>query len=367
MSWVRKAPSGKWQARWRDPGGRERVRTFEFKAQARDFLTTTENAMIRGTYRGPRPTRDTLGAFWQAWRAQAEALGRPTERTLVLYDEIWRLYIEPSLGRRAISTITRDDVEHVVTEVKKRSAWRANDALKVLRMILNRAIAADLIAVNPAVGVQVPKPEVEEPWVLTPSELERLTDAMPERWRAFVLLGAYSSLRFSELVALRVDRLDLPRRRIRVEEKITEAGRLIRGEPKTRHSRRSVTVPEFVAFAIAEHIRLFPPNAEGLIFTMPEGGPVRRPAFYRLVWKPATVRAGLEGFRPGLLRHTGASLAIAAGANPLLVAARLGHTSTRMVESHYASLFEGLDRDIAAALEQMHADRDAVSERLRSG
>jgi integrase len=34
---------------------------------------------------------------------------------------------------------------------------------------------------------------------------------MPDRYRAFVLTAAYSSLRWSELVALRVDRLDLVR------------------------------------------------------------------------------------------------------------------------------------------------------------
>jgi hypothetical protein len=28
MAWVRKAPSGRWQARWRDPGGLQRVKTF---------------------------------------------------------------------------------------------------------------------------------------------------------------------------------------------------------------------------------------------------------------------------------------------------------------------------------------------------
>ena len=55
------------------------------------------------------------------------------------------------------------------------------------------------------------------------------------------------------------------------------------------------------------------------MFTAPKGGPIRRPAFYRLVWKPATIAAGLEGFRVGQLRHTGATLALEAGASPLLL------------------------------------------------
>jgi len=87
---------------------------------------------------------------------------------------------------------------------------------------------------------------------------------------------------------------------------------------------------------------------------MTRGGPIRRPAFYRLVWKPATAAAGLEGFRVGQLRHTGATIALDAGASPLLVAFRLGHTSTRMVEQHYAGRLDGFDKEIAKELNARH-------------
>ena len=90
------------------------------------------------------------------------------------------------------------------------------------------------------------------------------------------------------------------------------------------------------------------------MFTDGRGGHIRRPAFNRLVWKPATTAAGLEGFRVGQLRHTSATIALDAGASPLLVAFRLGHTSTRMVERHYAGRLEGFDKQIAAELDAWH-------------
>jgi integrase len=102
---------------------------------------------------------------------------------------------------------------------------------------------------------------------------------MPDRWRAFLFVAGYSSLRFSELVGLRVDRLELPRNRLHVEEKITEAGHLIAGAPKTERSRRTVTLPDFMTFSLAEHLRRYPPGANGFVFTMPKGGPVRRHTF----------------------------------------------------------------------------------------
>ena len=101
---------------------------------------------------------------------------------------------------------------------------------------------------------------------------------------------------------------------------------------------------------------------ERLVFTAPRGGVIRRQTFYRRVWTPALTRAGLQGFRFGQLRHTGATLALDAGANPVLVAMRLGHTSTRMLETHYAGRLDRADRELARALDaaaQMrHVDGD---------
>ncbi len=282
------------------------------------------------------PTRgkETLGSFYDRWKQQAAEAGRPSERTLIAYDELWRLYIAPKLQDQSLNAITRADVEHVVRGAAKRSAWRANDALKVLRRLLSAAVDAEVIARNPATRVATPKIEQERPWVLTMEEVDALADAVPDRYRALVLLAAYGSLRWSELVALRVDRLSPSRDRVRVEEKIVESGRLIRGEPKTKRSRRWVTVPDFVASTLAEHVKKYPPGPDGLVFTAPQGGPIRRPAFYRLVWSRATQSVGLEGFPFRNLRHTGATLALEEGMNPILVAFRLGHASTAMIERH---------------------------------
>lgn len=354
-----------WVARYTGPDHRERSKSFTRKADAERFLADQESHKARGVWLDPALGRETLSSFWARWLERSLAAGRPAERTLASYRELWRIYLEPSLGSRPLATITRADVQDVVTSLAERSAWRATDVLKVLRMLLNKATDEGIIARNPAARVPAPKIPSEEPWVLNPEEVERLAECVGERWRAFVLTAAYSSLRWSELVALRIDRLELPRRRIRVEEKLTEYGRLMPGEPKTRQSRRAVSIPEDVALELAEHIRRFPPKGDGFVFTAPEGGPIRRHNFRKRVWVPATKAAGLEGFPFKNLRHTGASLAIAAGANPLLVAARLGHTSTRMVEKHYVALFEGLDREIGERLGEMRAHRAEASRRLR--
>ncbi len=332
------------------PDRTEHSRTFRRLGDAEAWLEEERTSARRGGWIDPARGNEMLGSFYARWKQQAAEAGRPSERTLIAYDELWRLYIAPKLQDHSLNTITRADVEHVVRAAAKRSAWRAHDALKVLRRVLSAAVDAEAIARNPATRVATPRIEQERPWVLTMEEVDALVEAVPDRYRALVLLAAYGSLRWSELVALRVDRLSPSRDRVRVEEKIVESGRLIRGEPKTKRSRRWVTVPDFVAFALADHVKKYPPGPDGLVFTAPHGGPIRRPAFYRLVWSKATRAVGLEGFPFRNLRHTGATLALQEGTNPVLVAFRLGHASTAMIERHYGELGESFDREIADRL-----------------
>jgi integrase len=324
------------------------VKTFRLKADAERFLRDIEHRKDRGAYHDPNAGRETFGDFWQRERAAAARTGRLSDRTLIAYDEIVRLYLSP-LADHPLASVTPADVEDVLRSAP--SATRAADIRKVLRAILGRAVRAGRIAANPATGVEVAKVERHEPRTLAAEELEGLVDQIPDRYRALVLVAAYSSLRWSELIALRVDRLDLVRDVIRVEEKITESGRLIHGAPKTERSRRAVTLPHTITLELAEHLRRYPAGADGRVFTAERGGVIRRPAFHRLVWKPATIAAGIPGFRFGQLRYTGATLALDAGANPMLVAFRLGHTSTRMLEQHYAGRLDRADRELARALD----------------
>ena len=351
-TWIDRAGRAqrRYDATFWGPDRMEHSRTFRRLGDAEAWLEEERTNARRGGWIDPTRGNETLGSFFERWKQQATQTGRPSERTLIAYEELWRLYIAPMLQDQSLNTITRADVEHVVRTAATRSAWRAHDALKVLRRLLSAAVDAEAIARNPATRVGTPKIEQERPWVLTMEEVDSLVEAVPDRYRALVLLAAYGSLRWSELVALRVDRLSPSRDRVRVEEKIVESGRLIRGEPKTKRSRRWVTVPDFVAFALADHVKEYAPGPDGLVFTAPQGGPIRRPAFYRLVWSKATRAVGLEGFPFRNLRHTGATLALQEGTSPVLVAFRLGHASTAMIERHYGELGEGFDREIADRL-----------------
>jgi integrase len=102
-----------------------------------------------------------------------------------------------------------------------------------------------------------------------------------------------------------------------VAEQATEIdGQFTWGPPKTEAGRRTVTLPAVAAAALAEHLAACSqPDPEGLVFTSTEGGLLRRSNFNRRVWRPATRAVGVEGLRFHDLRHTSATLSIAAGAS----------------------------------------------------
>ena len=162
---------------------------------------------------------------------------------------------------------------------------------------------------------------------------------------------AYTGLRFGELAALRVRDVDLSKSRIHVRESVTEVrGHAVFGTPKT-HATRHVSVPRFLMTQV--EVQMAERPAEAFLFPAPEQGVLRLRNWRRQVFNPAVETAGLQGVTPHDLRHTAASLAIAAGANVKAVQRMLGHASAAMTLDVYSGLFED--------------DLDHVAERLNDG
>jgi integrase len=120
---------------------------------------------------------------------------------------------------------------------------------------------------------------------LSPGEVQSLADAVPPRYRALILTAAYTGLRWGELVGLRAKRLDLAARRVTVTEALSEVrGDLTFKTPKTAASRRTVALPAPLVDVLADHLSEYPAVGNGLVFTQPEGGPIRRTNFRQRVW-----------------------------------------------------------------------------------
>jgi integrase len=185
-------------------------------------------------------------------------------------------------------------------------------------------------------------------------------DAVGEH-RPVVMLLSYVGLRFGGLAALRLRRVDLMRRRIEIVESVTEVnGVLTFGTPKA-HQRRSVPLPGF----LADDLRplLGGKRPDELVFTAPGGGPLRLMNWRHRAFDPAVRAAGLDGLTPHELRHTAASLAVAAGTSVKDVQRMLGHASAAMTLDVYAGLFEDALDDLG---DRLDATARESADRLRT-
>jgi integrase len=125
---------------------------------------------------------------------------------------------------------------------------------------------------------------------------------------------------------------------------------------KTKASRRTLQLPELAARVLkAWHDRPGNGRRSAFVFTDREGNPLRKSNFVRRDYKPLLRRAGLPDVDFHSLRHSSNSLLIEEGADPILVARRNGHASTRMVLDRYGHLFEGARRQAAETMDRIFA------------
>jgi integrase len=331
--------------RTRDPSGRQITKSSARKGDIEDWLAEVEHGKRHGTYIDRNRSKIKMGEWAQQWLAAQSQL-KPS--TYARYAGIVTKHVLPRWERVPLA-----EVEHA--EV---AAWLAGIDLKpasvhyihrVFSLIMELAVRDKRLTHNPANGVKLSKVEESDKRYLTKDQLFALADECPD-YRAMILVLGYSGLRFGELAALRVRSVNLMRGRLSISEAVSEvAGRLVWGTPKT-HQKRSVPIPRFLCEILKSE--LAGKSLDDLVFTTQTGKPLRNLNWRRDYFDAAAAEAGLEGLTPHELRHTAASLAVAAGANVKLVQRMLGHKSAVMTLDVYSDLF---DDDLDALAERLDA------------
>jgi integrase len=118
---------------------------------------------------------------------------------------------------------------------------------------------------------------------------------------------------------------------------------------------RTVPLPDVVAEALAEHLRVFGTGPDGLLFVDDDGLPLLRPRFSRCVWRPAVAAAEAVPHGTGMheLRHFYASLLIRHGESVKTVQARLGHATAAETLDTYSHLWPDADDTTRTAVDSV--------------
>jgi integrase len=177
-----------------------------------------------------------------------------------------------------------------------------------------------------------------------------LAAAVPDRYRALVMLAAGSGMRQGECFGLTVDRVDFLRRMVRVDRQlVTVAGREpFLAPPKTGASVRTIPLAQITLDVVAAHLAAHPP-VDGFVFVNDDGRPIRRSAFGS-VWRTALAAGAPAGTGFHELRHFYASLLIRHGESVKVVQAWLGHASAAEMLDTYSHLWPDSDDRTRAAV-----------------
>ncbi|MDI6773612.1 MAG: site-specific integrase [bacterium] len=361
---------GLWFVDFVDATGRRIRQTIgpgeEGRRLARKVLAQREAEAQLGIHRLPAAQTARFGEYAEDWLRRSLARLRP--KTVELYEDLLTYHLLPAFGEMRLGAIARRDIEAYLAEAvgtprPGRSAPSApatiNRGLAVLKVILRDAEEHGHLTENPAARVKpLANPDTDELHVLGPEEIGRLLDAAEEPWKTLYLAAVHTGLRRGELLGLRWGDLDSTKGLLHVRR---SRGRVREGDgyavhealPKTRHSRRSVDLSPTVREALLALPAGDDPNRD-YVFRSRTGGPID-PNNVDRAFKRHLTLAGLPEIRFHDLRHTHASLLIAAGVHPKAIQSRLGHASITTTLNTYGHLmpsaFQGVGERLDALLQ----------------
>jgi len=337
------------------------IHTYDSKMDAEGWLAN-ERKLIELAQWSPPESRAklqalagvTLREYADQWMEHRDL----TPKTRSLYTRLLNSRILPELRNETLRAVTPAKVRAWWVGLGKETPTSNTQAYQLLKALYNTAVEDKAATENPCQiksAGKPPKPRDVKP--LTPAELEKVAEKVPEKYRVAVPVAAWCGLRFGELIELRRkdvhtegDRLTLRVRRAAT----TVDNRLVVGNPKTDAGVRDVTVPPHVAEMLREHMTKHTGRGpEAFVFTTTRGRRLSTTAFTKSV-KAGFAAVGKPDMRVHDLRHVGATLAAQAGATTKELMSRLGHTTPAMA-MRYQIAAQERDVKIAEAMSALAA------------
>jgi integrase len=355
---VKAARHGKglrWRARYEDPDGKERSRSFATKTPADRFLTEIQHSKIAGTYRDPDAGNVTLRKYAEGW---VQAYSADSTRGEEVRGHLSR-HILPKLGSRALGELERRPslVQQFFAGLPMGPAGASQVAI-TLTSILSAAADDGLINRNPckAQSVKMPKQPKRKvvPWTM--AQVEEVRAGLPGQWQAVTDCGSGLGLRMGEIFGFGPDEIDFLHQAVHVRRQVKRVNsRMWFALPKGGKE-REVPLDDDVSLRLASHIEHYElaevtlpwnepsnprrhgrPHTAVLMFSR-AGGALNPSTFYTRGWRPARNAAGIADGGLHQLRHLFASALLAGGVDIRALSEYLGHHDPTVTLRIYAHL-----------------------------
>lgn len=328
---------------WQGQKKQKLKRGFKLQREAKDY----ERKFLEQFAKNPNITFESLYERYKAYIKPRIRESSYRSRFVAL-DK----HALPFFKDRVISDIGPADVAAWQTEMleKKLSDTYLHNTSVNLSMIFHYAVDYVGLPKNPCkkhIGSQ--KTNKIDFW--TPEEYKAFSAECASNIEYFTVFEIlyYTGMRVGELLALTLNDVDFANNLISINKtyyKIT--GKTLINPPKTKSSERIIDIPDFLTDEIKEYVsHLYRPDPEERLFN-------RGTKYIRGALNKNAKKAGIKQIRVHDLRHSHASLLINLGADPVLVAERLGHESPNITLKVYAHLFPSKQSDIIKKIKNVN-------------
>lgn len=368
--------TGNWQARYRDPNGKQCGPLFPTQKEAAAHLDKVRTQVREGTYQDPKRGAVTIDEWYAIWWPTVKKKSITTTNRKL---SAWTVHVQPKWGRRKLNSITWVQVQDWITNDVRGHATQKK-ALELLRHMLVAALRDRRISVNPCLDIEVSPAPAKHPDDMIPptaAQCELIRKVLAEYYHPLVVFAEETGMRWGEYTGLRACNVDLGSATVKVKEVlIDDRGRIRRkAAPKSRAGFRTVPLTPAAVAAVETMMGRWSPStsesdigdgedlrAEELVFRGPLGGALTRPNFRRH-WIPAIKAAGLarlvinpetnrKEYWPRVhdLRHTFATRLKDAGVPEKDVQVIMGHERGGRVTWLYQHAGPELVEEVRAAL-----------------
>jgi integrase len=345
---IEKLPSGKFRARYKVEGiWHSASTTFKNKTDAQNFLATIQSDIIREVWRAPANNYQTLDDYASEW---ITTNSRIKETTRELYVSTWNRHIKPHLGDLRLQAVSSQAVrkwhdllkQSLKAELEVKNANRRSSATvmdgsstvarsyRLLHAIFATAVDDEIIERNPCrlQGAGIAK-SAERP-TLSVQEVGLLAQTVPARYRALILLLAWTGIRIGEAAALTREDLFISDENswVSINKRVYKLNSgLDLDAPKSAAGTRTIALPPHIVDDLEAHLDTYAEKSQqGLVFVTSLGNNIRS-SYHGMIFN-ALSKIDRTDMRPHDLRHTGMTLAAEVGASLPELKVRLGQSST---------------------------------------
>ncbi len=364
---VFKRADGRWVAQvlldYKD--GKARYKTSYARSEKDAVAKLNQAIAAVATGRHVPTQRVTVAQFVEEWLEQTVKPHR-APKTYRSYRQLYEHHLKDSIGRLDLKKLTHMQVQRLINE-KDKDGYAPNTVDRIratLRSALTVAWRQSLVAENVAQRVSVPKKVKKDPTFLQPEEAKRLIEAAGQtRFGNLIELALHTGMRIGEVTGLRWSDVDFDNAILRVRVQLQRVdSKLVLRELKSASSRRSLPLTARALDALkrekAEQLLMRSvlgerfANPMDLVFLNAEGRPMDQKHVHKHL-KSALSGAGLPDVSFHSLRHTAASLMVAAGVPLQVVKDQLGHSSILLTSGTYAHMVPAAQREGAERLSKL--------------